>query len=190
MIDLALRQERGPVTLAAIAERQGISLSYLEQLFGKLRRSHLVDSIRGPGGGYVLANAPHAISVADVIAAVDEDVDATMCGGKEDCHGGHGSHGSGVPAAANAIRLGGGTFPGAVGKCMTHDLWATLNQRVHDYLDSVTLADLVRQAREREAGITTISATLLHGSNHASSTHASHHLNTSKPAPSLALGAN
>ena len=154
MIDLGLRDESGPVTLAAISERQGISLSYLEQLFGKLRRHHIVDSVRGPGGGYTMAAALDAVTVADVIAAVDEEVDATMCGGKEDCHNSEGPQ-----------RVGGGNLAGAAqhsgGKCMTHDLWATLNQKVHDYLDSVTLADLVKQARDREAGVTVIAAETL-----------------------------
>jgi Rrf2 family iron-sulfur cluster assembly transcriptional regulator len=117
MVDLALRQNRGPVTLAAISERQHISLSYLEQLFGKLRRASLVSSTRGPGGGYNLAQAPASISVADIVSAVDEPLDATQCGGKENCHDDK--------------------------RCMTHDLWATLNEKMHEYLSSVTLADLV-----------------------------------------------
>jgi Rrf2 family transcriptional regulator, iron-sulfur cluster assembly transcription factor len=117
MLDLALRQNRGPVTLAAISERQHISLSYLEQLFGKLRRAKLVSSVRGPGGGYNLAQAPQQITVADIVTAVDEPLDATQCGGKENCH--------------------------EEKRCMTHDLWATLNERMYDYLSSVTLADLV-----------------------------------------------
>ena len=117
MVDLALRQNRGPVTLAAISERQHISLSYLEQLFGKLRRASLVSSTRGPGGGYNLAQAPASISVADIVSAVDEPLDATQCGGKENCHDDR--------------------------RCMTHDLWATLNEKMHEYLSSVTLADLV-----------------------------------------------
>ena len=117
MVDLALRQNRGPVTLAAISERQHISLSYLEQLFGKLRRASLVSSVRGPGGGYNLAQAPASISVADIVTAVDEPLDATQCGGKEDCHDDK--------------------------RCMTHDLWATLNEKMQEYLSSVTLADLV-----------------------------------------------
>lgn len=155
MIDLGLREESGPVTLAAISERQGISLSYLEQLFGKLRRHHIVDSVRGPGGGYMVAAALDAVSVADIIAAVDEEVDATMCGGKEDCH-----------SADGPQRVGGGNLTGAAaqhqgGKCMTHDLWATLNQKVYAYLDSVTLADLVKQARDREAGVAVVSASIL-----------------------------
>ena len=117
MVDLALRQNRGPVTLAAISERQHISLSYLEQLFGKLRRAALVSSVRGPGGGYNLAQPPASISVADIVSAVDEPIDATQCGGKENCHDDK--------------------------RCMTHDLWATLNEKMYDYLSSVTLADLV-----------------------------------------------
>ena len=87
MIDLALREHQGPVTLAGISQRQKISLSYLEQLFGKLRRHELVDSTRGPGGGYTLARTAREITVADIIFAVDEPLDATQCGGKENCHG-------------------------------------------------------------------------------------------------------
>src|SRR5262245_39000152 len=86
MIDLALRQHDGPVTLAGISERQKISLSYLEQLFGKLRRHELVASVRGPGGGYCLAKAMESVSVAAIIHAVDEALDATQCGGKQNCH--------------------------------------------------------------------------------------------------------
>jgi Rrf2 family iron-sulfur cluster assembly transcriptional regulator len=117
MIDLAAREAEGPVTLAGIAERQKISLSYLEQLFGKLRRYKLVSSVRGPGGGYRLARGMDRITVADIIIAVDEPLDATQCGGKENCHDEH--------------------------RCMTHDLWANLNKRMYEYLDSVTLAALV-----------------------------------------------
>ncbi len=117
MLDLALRQNRGPVTLAAISERQHISLSYLEQLFGKLRRAKLVSSVRGPGGGYNLAHPAQNISVAAIVRAVDEPLDATQCGGKENCHDEK--------------------------RCMTHDLWETLNAKMHEYLSSVTLADLV-----------------------------------------------
>ena len=86
MMDLALRDSSGPVTLAAISSRQKISLSYLEQLFGKLRRHELVDSVRGPGGGYRLARDTAQITVAEIILAVDEPIDATQCGGKENCH--------------------------------------------------------------------------------------------------------
>ena len=119
MVDLAMRQTRGPVTLAAISERQHISLSYLEQLFGRLRRRKLVSSVRGPGGGYGLARPMQSVSVAEMVIAVDEPLDATQCGGKENC--------------ADDKR------------CMTHDLWATLNKKMHEYLSSVSLADLVAQ---------------------------------------------
>lgn len=121
MIDLALRQHAGPVTLAGIAERQRISLSYLEQLFGKLRRNQLVASTRGPGGGYTLARQLSAVSVADIIRAVDEPLDATNCGGMANCHDDK--------------------------PCMTHDLWTNLNKRMYEYLSSVSLDDLVRQQR-------------------------------------------
>ena len=117
MVDLSMRQTRGPVTLAAISERQHISLSYLEQLFGKLRRAKLVNSVRGPGGGYCLARPIANITVADIIAAVDEPIDATQCGGKENCLDDR--------------------------RCVTHDLWATLNEKMNDYLSSVSLADVV-----------------------------------------------
>lgn len=125
MVDLALRDADGPVTLAAISERQRISLSYLEQLFGKLRRRRLVSSVRGPGGGYRLARLAGEVSVAEIIAAVDEPLDATQCGGKQNCHDDQ--------------------------RCMTHDLWANLNARMQDYLNSVKLADLVSQQRQRVA---------------------------------------
>jgi Rrf2 family iron-sulfur cluster assembly transcriptional regulator len=118
MIDLGLRQSGGPVTLAAISQRQQISLSYLEQLFGKLRRNELVESTRGPGGGYTLARNAAEITVADIIVSVDEPIDATQCGGKENCMG-------------------------ESSRCMTHDLWASLNQRMVDFLNSVTLQKLV-----------------------------------------------
>ncbi len=129
MIDLALRQHSGPVTLAAISQRQNISLSYLEQLFGKLRRHELVESIRGPGGGYTLARPARHMTVADIIFAVDEPLDATSCGGKENCNIGRN---------------------GTTGKCMTHDLWATLSRKMVEYLDSVSLQDLVDQQRMRQ----------------------------------------
>lgn len=129
MIDLALRQHSGPVTLAGISERQNISLSYLEQLFGKLRRHELVDSMRGPGGGYSLARLARNITVADIIFAVDEPLDATSCGGKENCNIGRN---------------------GSTGKCMTHELWSNLNRKMVDYLDSVSLQDLVDQQRMRQ----------------------------------------
>jgi Rrf2 family transcriptional regulator, iron-sulfur cluster assembly transcription factor len=124
MIDLALRQDAGPVTLAAISQRQQISLSYLEQLFGKLRRHHLVESTRGPGGGYTLGRKPAEITVADIILSVDEPIDATHCGGKENCNGGD-------------------------SRCMTHDLWASLNSKMVDFLDSVSLQKLVNDQLEK-----------------------------------------
>lgn len=124
MIDIAMRDRHGPVTLAAISQRQKISLSYLEQLFGKLRRHKLVESTRGPGGGYTLARASQEISVADIVFAVDEPLDATQCRGKENC--------------ADDQR------------CMTHDLWADLNRNMIDFLDSVSLRDLVEKQRARE----------------------------------------
>lgn len=121
MIDVALRQHAGPVTLAGVAERQHISLSYLEQLFGKLRRNQLVTSTRGPGGGYTLAKPLEAVSVADIIRAVDEPLDATNCGGRGNCHEDR--------------------------PCMTHHLWTSLNARMYEYLSSVSLDELVRQQR-------------------------------------------
>ncbi|MGE4335974.1 MAG: Rrf2 family transcriptional regulator [Pigmentiphaga sp.] len=129
MIDLALRQQGGPVPLATISGRQNISLSYLEQLFGKLRRHQLVESTRGPGGGYVLGRLARKVTVADIIFAVDEPLDATDCGGKEDCTRGN---------------------DGRPGKCMTHELWSTLNRKMFEYLDSVTLQDLADEQRMRE----------------------------------------
>ena len=127
MVDLAMRQSRGPVTLAAISERQHISLSYLEQLFGKLRRAKLVSSVRGPGGGYNLAQQPQGITVAQIVTAVDEPLDATQCGGKENCHDDR--------------------------RCMTHDLWATLNEKMYEYLSSVTLADLVAHTNGKPVAV-------------------------------------
>ena len=121
MLDLALNDKGGPVTLSGISRRQSISLSYLEQLFGKLRRHALVESVRGPGGGYCLARAPEELSVADIIRAVDEPLDATQCGGKENCH--------------------------EETRCMTHELWARLNTKMYEYLSSVKLSDLVAEQR-------------------------------------------
>lgn len=123
MIDLALREHAGPVALAGISGRQSISLSYLEQLFGKLRRRALVESVRGPGGGYTLGRPAMDITVAEIIQAVDEPVDATQCQGKENCLDDR--------------------------RCLTHDLWSRLNQRMVEYLDSVSLDDLIVEQRER-----------------------------------------
>jgi Rrf2 family iron-sulfur cluster assembly transcriptional regulator len=127
MVDLSMRQTRGPVTLAAISERQHISLSYLEQLFGKLRRAKLVNSVRGPGGGYNLARATNEITVSDIITAVDEPIDATQCGGKENCIDDR--------------------------RCVTHDLWATLNEKMNDYLGSVSLADVVSHQQGKQVQV-------------------------------------
>ena len=118
MIDLALRANTGPVALAAISQRQQISLSYLEQLFGKLRRHELVESTRGPGGGYSLGRQAEDITVADIIVAVDEPIDATGCGGKDNCMGED------------------------TGRCMTHDLWASLNTKMIEFLESISLKKL------------------------------------------------
>lgn len=117
MIDLGLRHQRGPVTLAGISERQKISLSYLEQLFGRLRRQGIVESVRGPGGGYCLARPLQEITVADVIRAVDEPIDATQCGGLGNCRDNE--------------------------PCMTHELWMGLNSHIYAYLEAVNLAQLV-----------------------------------------------
>jgi Rrf2 family iron-sulfur cluster assembly transcriptional regulator len=125
MMDLALHHGSGPVTLAEISGRQKISLSYLEQLFGKLRRHQLVESVRGPGGGYVLAKDMGQVTVTEIILAVDEPIDATQCGGKENCHDDR--------------------------KCLTHDLWASLNQRIFDYLGGVNLRQLVDSQKAKEA---------------------------------------
>ena len=119
LLDVALRSTEGPVNLAAVSDRQQISLSYLEQLFGKLRRHELVESTRGPGGGYSLGRKAADITVADIITSVDEPLDATHCGGKENCHG-------------------------EGGRCMTHDLWTSLNARMLEFLESVTLQKLVQ----------------------------------------------
>lgn len=130
MVDLAMRHGSGPVTLAEISSRQKISLSYLEQLFGKLRRHQLVESVRGPGGGYCLARNMAEITVADIIIAVDEPIDATQCGGKENCRDDQ--------------------------KCITHDLWATLNDRIFDYLEAVSLRKLVDDQKTKEVGVTQV----------------------------------
>jgi Rrf2 family transcriptional regulator, iron-sulfur cluster assembly transcription factor len=123
MIDVAMHGTKGPVTLAGVSERQKISLSYLEQLFGKLRRHGLVASVRGPGGGYRLARNAETVSVADVILAVDEPIDATQCGGLENCLDDK--------------------------RCMTHELWTALNGHIFNFLRSVTLAELVQQQQQK-----------------------------------------
>ncbi len=127
IVDLGMQHGSGPVTLAEISGRQKISLSYLEQLFGKLRRRGIVNSVRGPGGGYCLARDMAQLTVADIILAVDEPIDATQCAGKENCKDEE--------------------------KCLTHDLWTNLNERIFDYLGSVTLRHLVDNQRAKDAGI-------------------------------------
>jgi|SRR5690606_681592 len=124
MLDLALHAQAGPVSLADISERQGISLSYLEQLFAKLRRRNLVSSVRGPGGGYQLSRAMQGIEVAEVIDAVNESVDATRCQGQGGCHSGD--------------------------VCLTHHLWCDLSQQIHDFLSGISLADLVNRREVQE----------------------------------------
>lgn len=132
MVDLAIRSGQGPVTLAGISERQKISLSYLEQLFGKLRKSNVVSSVRGPGGGYCLARPANEISIVDIIMAVDEPLDTTNCGAQGNCQDGK--------------------------PCLTHDLWFGLNQKIHEYLAGVNLQQLVDgQAKgENEAARVTL----------------------------------
>ncbi|HET6266050.1 MAG TPA: Fe-S cluster assembly transcription factor [Usitatibacter sp.] len=127
MLDLALNGSDGPVTLAGISERQKISLSYLEQLFGKLRRRDLVESVRGPGGGYFLARDASLLSVADIVRAVEEPLDSTQCGGRENCHGNE--------------------------RCMTHDLWEELNTTVYGFLSGVKLSQLVERQRTRTVSV-------------------------------------
>lgn len=123
MLDLALNAREAPVSLADISERQGISLSYLEQLFAKLRRNGLVSSVRGPGGGYQLAHAAIDIQIVQVIDAVDESVDATRCKGKGNCQGGE--------------------------TCLTHYLWCELSEQIHDFLSGITLGSLVQRGDVR-----------------------------------------
>ena len=117
MLDVALNSQQDPVPLADISERQGISLSYLEQLFSKLRKAGLVASVRGPGGGYRLGAEASTISIGTIIAAVDESVDATKCHGKGDCQGGT--------------------------RCLTHTLWCDLSSRISDFLNNITLGELM-----------------------------------------------
>jgi Rrf2 family iron-sulfur cluster assembly transcriptional regulator len=127
MLDLALHTEDGPVTLAAISERQGISLSYLEQLFTRLRKHGLVASTRGPGGGYSLSRSACEIPVSAVVTAVDESVDATRCGGRGDCHDGR--------------------------RCLTHDLWSELSDQIHVFLSEISLGQLVEQGRAKQSAM-------------------------------------
>ncbi|KZY74870.1 Fe-S cluster assembly transcriptional regulator IscR [Oleiphilus sp. HI0071] len=124
MLDLALHSEAGPVSLSDISARQGISLSYLEQLFSKLRRKALVSSIRGPGGGYVLGEMQRDASIASIIDAVDESIDSTKCQQKGDCQQGQ--------------------------KCLTHHLWSDLSEQIHSFLDDITLEQLMLKSEVLE----------------------------------------
>jgi len=117
MLDLAIHDKAGPVTLADISQCQGISLSYLEQLFAKLRKHNLVKGVRGPGGGYRLARPASEISIAQIISSVDENVDVTRCKGEGNCQDGD--------------------------KCLTHELWVNLSERLYHFLDNITLAQFV-----------------------------------------------
>jgi len=117
MIDIALNQDKGAITLSIISERQGISLSYLEQLFAKLKKAGLVSSARGPGGGYRLSRIPAEISISEIIRAVDESVDARKCGGKSNCNGGE--------------------------QCLSHELWTELSSTIDTFLKSITLQSVV-----------------------------------------------
>jgi Rrf2 family iron-sulfur cluster assembly transcriptional regulator len=123
MLDLAIHHRQGPVTLADIAERQGISLSYLEQLFARLRREGLVASTRGPGGGYRLARGPAEIVIADIIDAINERVDATRCEGRADCD--------------------------RDSRCLTHDLWTDLSDSIHRFLSDISLAQMIERESVR-----------------------------------------
>jgi len=127
MLDLALNESSNPVTLSEISERQSISLSYLEQLFSRMRRIGLVKSVRGPGGGYLTAMDYDAITIKKIITSVDEKIDSTQCGGQENCKDGN--------------------------RCITHDLWESLNHKIFDYLDGLTLANLVESQRNKNKTI-------------------------------------
>ena len=124
MLDVALHSTRGPVPLADISERQAISLSYLEQLFSRLRKNQLVDSVRGPGGGYLLGRDAANISIGEVIHAVDESVDATRCQGQADCQSGD--------------------------RCLTHSLWQDLSDRISSFLNDITLGELMAKRDVQE----------------------------------------
>jgi len=124
MLDLAFHSHIKPVTLTDIAARQTISLSYLEQLFARLRRANMVKGTRGPGGGYMLAGKASDINIADIIAAVDEPIDATKCGGEANCHNEK--------------------------ACLTHDLWMGLSEQIKEYLKGITLAQLLEKHRVQD----------------------------------------
>jgi Rrf2 family transcriptional regulator, iron-sulfur cluster assembly transcription factor len=127
MLDLAINQDVRPVTLQDIASNQEISLSYLEQLFSRLRKSELVKGTRGPGGGYTLARLPVDISIADIITSVDERIDITRCGGREDCRDGE--------------------------RCLTHELWSDLSVKIFEFLDDISLGELIDRERNRDCPV-------------------------------------
>ena len=124
MLDLAIHREQGPISLADVSQRQSISLSYLEQLFARLRKGMLVKSVRGPGGGYELDGTPECIKISHIIDAVNESVDTTKCQGAGNCQGGE--------------------------TCLTHHLWEDLSEQIHDFLQGVSLADLVTKNEVRQ----------------------------------------
>ena len=124
MLDLAVHQHEGPISLADISRRQGISLSYLEQLFAKLRKRELVNSVRGPGGGYRLQRQPSEIYVAEIVDSVDENVDATRCAGRADCQQGE--------------------------MCLSHQLWAELSDEIHHFLSGIDLASIIEKREVRQ----------------------------------------
>ncbi|MBO1923603.1 MULTISPECIES: Rrf2 family transcriptional regulator [Thiomicrorhabdus] len=127
MIDIALNQEKGAVTLSLISERQGISLSYLEQLFAKLKRAQLVSSARGPGGGYRLSRHAREISVSQIIHAVDEHVDARKCKGKQNCHDGD--------------------------MCLSHELWTELSETIDSFLKGISIQSIIDQKQTNIAEV-------------------------------------
>lgn len=124
MLDLAYHGATHPVALTDIAKRQAISISYLEQLFSRLRRCGVVEGVRGPGGGYQLSRKPCQISVAEIILAVDDTMDSTRCGGKANCQNDQ--------------------------PCLTHDLWVGLSEQIRHYLDSISLQDVLQRRNVRQ----------------------------------------
>ncbi|EIJ44039.1 iron-sulfur cluster assembly transcription factor IscR [Beggiatoa alba B18LD] len=148
MLDLAIHRDQKSVTLADISQRQGISLSYLEQLFSKLRKHNLVDSARGPGGGYRLSRSADEITVAQVISAVDESVDATKCQGMKNCHDAH--------------------------ACLTHELWEDLSDQIREFLSNISLAQVVEKRMKeftREANLRPVE----YATQHRMESHVAHH---------------
>jgi Rrf2 family iron-sulfur cluster assembly transcriptional regulator len=127
MIDLAFHSQQNPVTLTDIAARQSLSLSYLEQLFARLRRAGMIQGVRGPGGGYKLCRKASDINIADIIIAVDEQIDSTRCGGESNCQNNQ--------------------------PCLTHDLWVGLSEQIRKYLKGITLAELLEKNHVKEIAV-------------------------------------